>query len=114
MGPARAKNAGEGWEFKILRTAAGRFGDPARLRAVLVEEARAGWTLLEKFDDNRLRLKRPASTRSRDASLGFDPYRSFVGPNQAMAVALATGAVLLAAGAFVALTLAMVWLSAGR
>ena len=68
-----------GWEFKILRTATSRFKDGQFLRQTLEEEARAGWTLVEKFDDKRIRLKRPASARAKDASLGFDPYRVWVG-----------------------------------
>jgi hypothetical protein len=40
----------EPWEFKILRSAAGRFRDPVWLHSILEEEARAGWTMIEKFD----------------------------------------------------------------
>ncbi len=67
------------WEFKILRSATGAFKKPQRLREVLEEEARAGWVLVEKFDDQRVRLKRPASARRNDRGLGFDPYRTQVG-----------------------------------
>ena len=72
----------EGWEFKILRSAMGRFGKPDHLRHALDEEARAGWTLVEKFDNQRLRFKRPASARAGDAALGFDPYRTTYGIGQ--------------------------------
>ncbi len=82
MTPYSAKDLADGWEFKILRSTTGKFSDPFWLKAVLDEEARAGWALLEKFDDYRVRLKRPASARSRDASLSFDPYRSSVGIGQ--------------------------------
>jgi hypothetical protein len=68
-----------GWEFKILRSATSRFKDPDFLRQTLADEARAGWTMLEKFDNGRVRVKRPAADKSRDASLGFDPYRTWVG-----------------------------------
>jgi hypothetical protein len=67
------------WEFKILRSATGRFKDPDFLRAVLADEARAQWTMLEKFDNDRVRLKRPVAARASDATLGFDPYRTWVG-----------------------------------
>ena len=103
MDSGTANDRAKDWEFKMLHTASGRFGDPERLRAILDEEARAGWVLLEKFDDNRLRLKREASARGRDGSLGFDPYRTFVGPNQAGAVLLIVGLVLLGMLTFLAL-----------
>ena len=67
------------WEFKILRSATGRFKDPDYLRAVLADEARAQWTMQEKFDNDRVRLKRPVAARASDAALGFDPYRTWVG-----------------------------------
>ena len=72
----------EGWEFKILRSVTGAFGKPDRLRQVLEEEARAGWVLVEKFDNQRVRLKRPASARAGDAGLGFDPYRTSYGMSE--------------------------------
>jgi len=69
----------ENWEFKILRSNVRTFGKPERLAECLAEEAKAGWTLVEKFDDSRIRLKRPASARARDATLEFDAYRTYVG-----------------------------------
>jgi hypothetical protein len=70
----------EGWEFKILRSATRRaFGSAPALRAVLDEEARAGWELVEKFDDHRVRLKRRVDQRDLDRGLPFDPYRTWVG-----------------------------------
>ena len=77
-----AKDLAEDWEFKILRSVTNGFRDPIWRNAVLQEEARAGWAMVEKFDDGRIRLKRPAGARARDASLGFDPYRTWVGMNQ--------------------------------
>jgi hypothetical protein len=71
---------GGDWEFKILRSPASIFKDPEVQKRVLEEEARAGWVLLEKFDNQRLRLKRPLGARENDASLGFDPYRIHIGP----------------------------------
>jgi hypothetical protein len=69
----------EGWEFKIVRSSTGAFRTPAFLRAVLDEEQRAGWTLVEKFDNGRIRLKRSASARANDSTLGSDAYRTHVG-----------------------------------
>jgi hypothetical protein len=75
----RPEDLTAGWEFKILRSATGRFKDPGFLRAALADEERAGWTMLEKFDNSRVRLRRPAAARAKDATLGFDPYRTSVG-----------------------------------
>jgi hypothetical protein len=81
----------EDWEFKILRSMTGAFKHPEKLRQVLDEEAQAGWVLVEKFDNSRLRLKRPASSRARDNALSFDPYRAYFGytENQFVFIVLA-------------------------
>jgi hypothetical protein len=34
---------------------------------------------VEKFDNSRIRLKRPAAARQQDAQRTFDPYRTRVG-----------------------------------
>jgi hypothetical protein len=96
------------WEFKILRSATAAFRRPERLRAILEEEARAGWTLLEKFDDGRIRLKRPASARQLDGKLDFDPYRTHVGPSEGRIVALVLGVFL---GTFLLLGLLLAYLN---
>jgi hypothetical protein len=80
MTPYSARDLAEDWEFKIIRLLTAKYRDPARLQAILEEEARAGWTLVEKFDGSRVRLKRPASARSRDATLPFDARRTTFGP----------------------------------
>ena len=67
------------WEFKILRSRASAFARPEVLDQVREDEARAGWTLVEKFDDQRLRFKRPASAKAGDSMLDFDPYRTCYG-----------------------------------
>ena len=45
------------------------------------EEAIASWQLVEKFDKNRVRFKRPTSAQKRDAMLppGVNPYRTQYG-----------------------------------
>lgn len=93
-----------GWEFKILRSNTGAFGKPAVLRKVCEEEARAGWILLEKFDNERLRFKRPASARAGDAALSIDPYRSYYGIGTGAFVALILSAVFAVIILIVALT----------
>jgi hypothetical protein len=73
----------QGYEFKIIRSATGMFKHPAKLREVLEEEARAGWELVEKFDNGRVRLKREIAWRQKDATLTQDPYRITVGVSEA-------------------------------
>src|SRR5438105_736843 len=82
MTPYSPKDLSDDWEFKILRSVNAKFRDPLWLHAVLQEEGRAGWVLLEKFDDSRIRLKRPRSATARDAALGFDPHRTWIGMSQ--------------------------------
>lgn len=100
----------DGFEFKILRSATGRFKDPEFLRRSLAEEAPAGWSLVEKFDDGRIRLKRPAAARGHDAALGVDPYRTTVGMTEQQ---LAIRIVLVVFGA-IALVLFVVFLATRR
>jgi hypothetical protein len=96
MTPYSEKELAEGWEFKILRSNLNSFRKPENLRTYLEEESRAGWVLVEKFDDNRLRLKRPASARQTDASLNFDPYRTQVGPSNTKMVLFIVGVTVTA------------------
>jgi hypothetical protein len=97
----------EGWEFKIVRSATNAFKRPEFLRQVLDEEARAGWTLVEKFDNGRIRLKRPASARAGDAALGQDPYRSHVGVGDAALALMIIGSIV-GAVALIAVVVAVV------
>lgn len=73
------KNLRDGWEFKILRANTAAFKDPQVLKRACEEEAQAGWVLVEKFDDQRLRFKRPASAKDRDSYLSYDAYRTQYG-----------------------------------
>jgi len=71
-----------GCEYKIMRSTFGSFKEPAKLRAMLEEEARAGWEMFEKLDDARVRLRRAVSWRERDANLAQDAYRTtYRGPS---------------------------------
>jgi hypothetical protein len=79
MTPYQPQDLSGDWEFKILRSVTGIFGKPEKLKEALDQEAKAGWALVEKFDNSRIRLKRPTSARSGDGALGFDPYRTHVG-----------------------------------
>jgi len=95
----------DGWEFKILRSATGAFKKPDLLRQVLEEEGRAGWVMIEKFDAQRVRLKRPAAAKAGDAALGFDPYRTAVGISEGRLTLIIIGCVLGAIGIMLAIIL---------
>jgi hypothetical protein len=87
-----------GWEFKILRSTQDSFRDPSALKQVLEEESMAGWILLEKLDDRRLRFKRPIAMREviRGELLPIDPYRTTYGQNSPRTkVAIVTVGVLV-------------------
>jgi hypothetical protein len=66
------------WEFKIVRSERGNFRKPETFQRLMQEEAAAGWEMVEKLDDRRVRFKRRKETRRRDATLaqGIDPYRT--------------------------------------
>jgi hypothetical protein len=102
MTPYSPQDLSDNWQFKILQSPFGRFQNPEYLQYALDEEARAGWVLVEKFDNNRIRLKRPASAAQLDGKLDFDPFRTSVGAKSqgigtAPALVLAIlGAVLIA------------------
>ncbi len=99
MTPYTPEELAEGWEFKIVRSSLGRFGKPAVLRRLIEEEARAGWVMLEKFDNGRVRFKRPASARQRDHLLPPDvnPYRTNFGGSASatLTILLVLGLVVL-------------------
>ncbi len=108
MTPYNEKDLAEGWEFKILRSNYATFRKPDRLRAILDEEKRGGWTLVEKFDDSRIRLKRPAGGKvvQGDFDDRYDPYRTTVGMGQGglvMAVLAACAALAVAVVLFAVL-----------
>jgi hypothetical protein len=66
------------WEFKIVRATSPIFARPDIFQRLLEEEARAGWIMVEKFDDTRIRFKRRRSEREYDSERGDDlnPYRT--------------------------------------
>ncbi len=98
------------WEFKIVRSDSGAFRKPEVLEELIEEEAQAGWVMLEKFDDSRVRFKRPRSARARDAYLpdGVDPYRTQSGVPSAQytTIAVSIGLLLLVMLGLVAFFLA--------
>ena len=73
------------WEFKIVRSNSAVFRKPEILRQLIKQESQAGWVMLEKFDDSRVRFKRPRTARAKDAFLpdGVDPFRTQYDTNNA-------------------------------
>jgi hypothetical protein len=99
--PYSSNDLEQNWEFKIVRSAMGSFRKPTYLQQVLGDESRAGWVLVEKFDDSRIRLKRPAKSRELDGKLDFDPYRTNAGASQGiLALAIIGGVVAVMLLAF--------------
>jgi hypothetical protein len=86
----------EGWEFKIVRSNTGAFRSPATLQKPIEEETRSGWIMLEKFDDSRVRFKRPVAARGQDALMpaDIDPYRTTYGISEGVLVLIIIGAVI--------------------
>jgi len=107
MTPYTKQDLAEDWEFKIVRSATNMFKDPNKMRAVLEEEARAGWVLVEKFDNGRIRLKRPHSARSADATPGPDPYRTSVGMSEGALAAVILVSVFGGVGIVIAILAAI-------
>ena len=88
----------DGWEFKIVRSSFGKFRSHAAIEQVCRQEAPAGWELLEKFDDCRLRFKRRVERRSGDQQLAADPYRTSTGAGSSVVLWIAVGLALFAVG----------------
>jgi hypothetical protein len=88
----------KGWEFKILRTSGNGFRGSKTLRRVCQEESQAGWILLEKLDNHRLRFRRPLSAREQDHLCSIDPYRCYYGLPEELETLLTIAGVLLIMG----------------
>jgi hypothetical protein len=89
----------EGWEFKIVRSATGQFRKLEVVRQLCEEESRAGWEMLEKFDDFRIRFKRRIEKRSMDSHLSINAYRTTYGSSfNPIILALILGMVLVVGG----------------
>ncbi|MEQ8409316.1 MAG: hypothetical protein RKH07_13680 [Gammaproteobacteria bacterium] len=84
-------------EYKIIQSQTPLFANSAKMHEILEQESKAGWQLLEKEDNYRLKLQRSISHRENDANLDFDAYRSNVGVSSMVTygvTALATIAVV--------------------
>jgi hypothetical protein len=97
-----------GWEFKIVRANTPAFRHSGVLQQVCEEEAQSGWELVEKFDDSRLRFKRPAAARNTPSPAGIDPYRTTYGMSQGAMVAIILLCAFGACGVILAVIFALV------
>lgn len=66
-------------EYKTIQAQTPLFADSKKMHALLEEEAKAGWQLLWKEDNYKLKLQRETSHRENDKNLDFDVYRTAVG-----------------------------------
>ena len=104
MTPYSGEDLG-GWEFKIVRASTRKFKRPEIVRQVCEEEARAGWEMLEKFDDYRIRFKRKTDNRPNDQFLKIDPYRTSVGLGMNHIMVVAVGLAALGVGVAIAMAI---------
>ena len=97
----------KGWEFKIVRANTAAFRKSEVMQQVCDEEARSGWELVEKFDDTRLRFKRPTAARNIPSPAGIDPYRTTYGISQGKLTAIILIAVFGSMGLIIAIVAAI-------
>ena len=97
MTPYTQEDLDGDWEFKIVRSSTGAFRKRERLEQLIEEEAQAGWTMLEKLDDYRVRFKRPRRARAQDDYLppDVDPYRAYYGGSSSRTVVIVLAVVVL-------------------
>jgi hypothetical protein len=77
-------------EYKVIQATTPYFAKSQNIATVMSEEEKAGWRLLEKCDNYKLRLQRDISHRAKDKDLGIDPYRTQVGINNAIVYGVTT------------------------
>ncbi len=116
MTPYGSEDLSRDWEFKIVRANTPVFRNPKHFNRLLEEEARAGWSLVEKFDNSRIRFKRPREARTHDPNLppGIDPYRVQYGMSTAAFIGLVLAAALGLSGAIIVVTVLLVRGFAGQ
>lgn len=79
----------ENKEYKVLTSNTPAFSSREKMQRILEEEAQAGWRLVEKYDNFKIRVERDVSARENDANCPFDPYRTTVGVNSAVYMGIA-------------------------
>jgi len=65
------QDLGGNWQFKIVR---GTFKTKVQIDKVVHEQAEFGWQLVEIFDQNRIRFKRPQTEAGQDDYREGNPY----------------------------------------
>lgn len=95
----------DGWEFKIVRSDLGRFKKREIVQKLCDREAKAGWEMVEKFDNSRIRFKRRTEKRAQDQHLDFDPYRTSMSTISGGKVAVIIGIIVLLVGVGVLLAI---------
>tara|TARA_R110002072_G_scaffold136124_2_gene278045 strand:+ start:1076 stop:1369 length:294 start_codon:yes stop_codon:yes gene_type:complete len=76
-------------EYKVIQSTTPHFAKTSQLLKVLQEESAAGWQLVEKFDNYKLRLCRDIKHRADDSGRTLDPYRTHVGPSNIITYSVA-------------------------
>lgn len=82
-------------EFKTMQAQTPLFADSKKMQEILLEEAKAGWDLLEKEDNYRIKLQRDIDNRSNDESLSIDAYRTTVGVSSVLTYGMTALATVL-------------------
>jgi len=68
------------WEYKIVRAGRDLFRNPTTFEQLCKEEAIAGWVMVEKLDDRRVRFRRPTDCQlPSETPPPIDPYRCYYG-----------------------------------
>ncbi len=90
------------WEFKIVKSATGNFKKYAIVEQVKAEESEAGWVMVEKFDNNRIRFKRSRKAMQNDPYLPphIDPYCTNYGISEAALAFSILGVIFAIIGVF--------------
>src|SRR5690606_3842772 len=83
-------------EYNMVQSNTAHFANPENPGRVPKEEAEAGWALIEKLDNYKIRLQRDISHRTNDANRTMDPYRVQVGPSVLLTYGVAAALTLLA------------------
>lgn len=85
------------WEFKIVRSVTGEFRRRETIEKLKAEEAAAGWVMVEKFDNSRIRLKRLLRAQRNDELLPYhiDPYRTTYGLSESGLALIIIGSALV-------------------
>ena len=82
-------------EYKVVQAQTPLFASTPKMLEILQEESEAGWELLEKEDNYRIKLKRDVSCRERDGERSVDPYRSSVGVSSVVTYGATAGVTLV-------------------